>query len=111
MSEPGSVLVMAETNVAIGLARQGFPVRWLGRVGADAGGAALLTRLRGEGVDVGCLGGWLRDQPPDQALLAGMVAAAVVVGAVTDTEGLPDADERAGGIAALGTAPREQVRR
>ncbi len=45
----------AETNVAIGLARQGFAVRWLGRVGADAAGAAVLAQLRADGVDIGAV--------------------------------------------------------
>ncbi|MGV9601525.1 sugar kinase [Streptosporangium sandarakinum] len=42
----------AEGNVAIGLARLGHAVRWLGRVGADPAGEAVLTDLRAEGVDL-----------------------------------------------------------
>jgi 2-dehydro-3-deoxygluconokinase len=45
----------AETNVAVGLARQGFVVRWLGRVGANAAGAAVLAELRADGIDVGAV--------------------------------------------------------
>ncbi|PRI10408.1 hypothetical protein B4915_12000 [Leucobacter massiliensis] len=41
----------AESNVAIGLARLGHPVRWLSRLGEDAIGEAILAGLRGEGVE------------------------------------------------------------
>jgi 2-dehydro-3-deoxygluconokinase len=46
----------AEANVAVGLARLGHSVGYVGRVGDDAFGTAVLRRLRGEGVEVG----WLR---------------------------------------------------
>lgn len=42
----------AEANVAVGLARLGHSVAFVGRVGADGFGTAILRRLRGEGVDV-----------------------------------------------------------
>lgn len=42
----------AEANVAIGLARLGTPVTWLGRVGDDAVGRRVARELRAEGVDV-----------------------------------------------------------
>lgn len=42
----------AEANVAVGLARLGHSVAFIGRVGADGFGAAITRRLRGEGVDV-----------------------------------------------------------
>ncbi|GAA2889100.1 sugar kinase [Streptosporangium fragile] len=42
----------AEFTVAIGLARLGHRVAWLGKVGGDELGARILTVLRGEGVDV-----------------------------------------------------------
>lgn len=42
----------AEANVAVGLARLGFPAAWLGRVGDDDAGAYVLRRLRAEGIDV-----------------------------------------------------------
>ena len=42
----------AEANVAVGLARLGHSVAYVGRVGADGFGTAILRRLRGEGVDV-----------------------------------------------------------
>ena len=42
----------AETNVAIGVARQGCSVRWLSRLGADPAGEFVLARLRAENVDV-----------------------------------------------------------
>ncbi|MDQ6796291.1 MAG: sugar kinase [Chloroflexota bacterium] len=45
----------AEANVAVGLARLGHRVAYIGRVGADGFGTAIIRRLRGEGVDVGHL--------------------------------------------------------
>ncbi|MCS5497608.1 sugar kinase [Cnuibacter physcomitrellae] len=42
----------AESNVAIGLARLGASVRWIGRVGDDEFGRLITMTLRGEGVDV-----------------------------------------------------------
>ena len=41
----------ADTNVAIGLARLGFRVGWLSRVGADSFGAFIQQTLETEGVD------------------------------------------------------------
>src|SRR5437588_1787552 len=41
----------AESNVAIGLARLGFAVRWVGRLGADPAGDAVRRALRADGVD------------------------------------------------------------
>ena len=40
----------AEANVAVGLARLGHRPAYIGRVGADGFGTAILRRLRGEGV-------------------------------------------------------------
>jgi 2-dehydro-3-deoxygluconokinase len=40
----------AETNVAVGLARLGHRVEWLGRLGDDPAGQAVLRRLRADGV-------------------------------------------------------------
>jgi 2-dehydro-3-deoxygluconokinase len=45
----------AEANVAVGLARLGHSVAFIGRVGADGFGDAIRRRLRGEGVDIGDL--------------------------------------------------------
>ena len=42
----------AESNVAIGLARLGHRVGWIGRVGDDAAGQLITATLHGEGVDV-----------------------------------------------------------
>ncbi|SNT16708.1 2-dehydro-3-deoxygluconokinase, partial [Streptosporangium subroseum] len=42
----------AEFTVAVGLARLGHEVGWLGKVGGDDLGARILTVLRGEGVDI-----------------------------------------------------------
>ena len=45
----------AEANVAVGLARLGRRVAFVGRVGDDAFGTRIVRALRGEGVDVGGL--------------------------------------------------------
>ena len=45
-------IVGAEANVAVGLARLGHSVAYIGRVGADGFGEAIARRLRGEGVDI-----------------------------------------------------------
>lgn len=42
----------AEANVAVGLARLGHGAAFIGRVGPDGFGTAIVRRLRGEGVDV-----------------------------------------------------------
>ncbi|GAA2356838.1 sugar kinase [Streptomyces cuspidosporus] len=57
----------AESNVAMGLARLGHPARWLGRVGADPAGRAVLRELRAEGVDVAHAG--VDEQAPTGLLL------------------------------------------
>ncbi len=41
----------AETNVAIGLARLGFRVAWMSRLGADSWGRYLLAEMTREGID------------------------------------------------------------
>jgi 2-dehydro-3-deoxygluconokinase len=46
----------AESNVAIGVARLGHPVTWIGRVGDDELGELVLRTLRAEGVDVSAVG-------------------------------------------------------
>lgn len=45
----------SEANVAIGLARLGASVAWLGRIGDDGLGRRIIRELRGEGVDVRAL--------------------------------------------------------
>lgn len=59
-SEPGRIGAVndfrlrfggAETNTAIGLARLGFSVAWISRVGSDPFGDHIVRALRGEGVD------------------------------------------------------------
>jgi 2-dehydro-3-deoxygluconokinase len=45
-------VIGSEANTAVGLARLGRRVAFVGRVGADGLGTAILRRLRGEGVDV-----------------------------------------------------------
>ncbi|MEU5611576.1 sugar kinase [Streptomyces sparsogenes] len=57
----------AESNVAMGLARLGHWARWLGRVGADPAGRAVLRELRAEGVDVAHAG--VDEQAPTGLLL------------------------------------------
>jgi 2-dehydro-3-deoxygluconokinase len=42
----------AESNCAIGLARLGYSVAWVSRLGRDPFGARVLKTIRGEGVDV-----------------------------------------------------------
>ncbi|MFJ4210858.1 sugar kinase [Paenarthrobacter sp. NPDC089675] len=42
----------ADSNVAVGLARLGVPVTWIGRVGDDQPGRMIVRGLRGEGIDV-----------------------------------------------------------
>ncbi|MBG0828028.1 sugar kinase [Planomonospora sp. ID67723] len=42
----------AELAVAVGLARLGHTVSWLGKVGGDELGVRILSALRGEGVDI-----------------------------------------------------------
>jgi 2-dehydro-3-deoxygluconokinase len=42
----------AEANVALGVCRLGHTAGWMGRVGDDEFGRAILYRLRGEGIDV-----------------------------------------------------------
>ncbi|MFJ9587947.1 sugar kinase [Streptomyces acidicola] len=49
----GLSIAGAESNVAIGLARLGHRVRWVGRVGADELGTLVLRTLRAESVDTG----------------------------------------------------------
>lgn len=58
--EPGSLAMAsdlvvgtggAEVNVAIGLARLGMPVTWVGRVGRDDFGRRVVRELRAEGVE------------------------------------------------------------
>ncbi|MFF2845980.1 sugar kinase [Streptomyces sp. NPDC058001] len=56
----------AESNVAIGLARLGHPVRWAGAVGDDEAGELVLRTLRAEGVD---LSGATRDRDAPTGLL------------------------------------------
>jgi 2-dehydro-3-deoxygluconokinase len=60
--DPGSFtpfVAGAEANVAMGLARLGRTVSFIGRVGADGLGQMVRNGLRGEGVDVH----WLHDDP------------------------------------------------
>lgn len=47
----GKRIAGADSNVAIGLARLGFNVRWLSRVGDDSLGRFVLASLRREGLD------------------------------------------------------------
>lgn len=45
-------LAGAETNVSVGLARLGYGMRWISKVGQDSFGKYIIETLRGEGVDV-----------------------------------------------------------
>lgn len=52
LGDPFTVSVAgAESNVAIGLARLGHPVRWVGRIGDDEFGKLIARTLRAERVD------------------------------------------------------------
>jgi 2-dehydro-3-deoxygluconokinase len=57
----------AESNVAQGLARLGHWARWIGRVGDDPAGEAVLRELRADGVDVS--GAEMDPQAPTGLLL------------------------------------------
>lgn len=57
----------AESTVAVGLARLGHRVRWVGRVGRDEVGALVLRTLRAESVDVSCA--IVDDQAPTGVML------------------------------------------
>lgn len=57
----------SESNVAIGLARLGHRVEWVGRVGADELGELVLRTLRAEGVDIPAA--VVDDRAPTGALL------------------------------------------
>lgn len=70
----------AEANVAVGLARLGHAAVYIGHVGADSFGTAIVRRLRGEGVD-GDL---------ETALRMGNACGALAVAAAGDQAGLPD---------------------
>lgn len=66
----------AESNVAAGLARLGHRTRWIGRVGADPAGEAVLRELRADDIDVSWAttdpdaptGLLLRDSHPQRAI-------------------------------------------
>jgi 2-dehydro-3-deoxygluconokinase len=66
----------AESNVAIGARRLGWPAAWVGRVGDDELGELVVSKIRAEGVDVG---GVVRDPDAPTSLMlkerrtAGMV--------------------------------------
>ena len=66
----------AESNVAIGAQRLGWPAAWVGRVGDDELGELVVSKIRAEGVDVG---GVVRDPDAPTSLMlkerrtAGMV--------------------------------------
>lgn len=59
----------AESNTAIGMARLGHSVKWTGRVGDDELGRLIVTRLRGEDVDVS--GVVVDDSAPTGLMLRG----------------------------------------
>jgi 2-dehydro-3-deoxygluconokinase len=91
----------AESNTCVGLARLGFRVAWISRVGADAGGDRILDALNAEGVDTR----WVRRDPdrvtgmmvkdPDTGVRyyrTGSAASALSPG---DLDGVPVSDARA----------------
>lgn len=56
----------AESNVAIGARRLGWPAAWVGRVGDDELGELVVSKIRAEGVDVG---GVVRDPDAPTSLM------------------------------------------
>jgi 2-dehydro-3-deoxygluconokinase len=66
----------AESNVAIGVVRLGHRAAWMGRVGADEFGALVLSRLRGESVDVSAA--TTDERAPTGLMIRGFRAAGVV---------------------------------
>jgi sugar/nucleoside kinase (ribokinase family) len=106
----------AESNTCVGLARLGFRVAWVSRVGTDAMGDRILDALAAERVDIR----WVRRDPervtgmmvkdPDAGVRyyrTGSAASALSPG---DLDGVPVADARAvlvtGVTALIGTGPR-----
>jgi 2-dehydro-3-deoxygluconokinase len=66
----------AESNVAIGARRLGWPAAWVGRVGDDELGELVVAKIRAEGVDVG---GVVRDpDAPTSLMLKERRTAAIV---------------------------------
>ncbi|MCW2751249.1 MAG: 2-dehydro-3-deoxygluconokinase [Aeromicrobium sp.] len=55
----------AETNLAIGVARLGLSVQWIGRLGGDEVGDLIMRELRAEGVSTACV----RDTAPTGLML------------------------------------------
>lgn len=66
----------AESNVAIGVVRLGHQAAWMGRVGADEFGALVLSRLRGERVDLSAA--TTDERAPTGLMIRGFRAADVV---------------------------------
>ena len=117
--DAGSVLVDhagAESNTCVGLARLGFRVAWISRLGADGAGDRICGALCREGVDLRWVG---RDPDRPTGLMlkdsaaavryyrAGSAASAL---APEDLAGVPVADARAvlvtGVTALIGSQPR-----
>lgn len=114
----------AESNVAIGLARLGHAVRWIGRVGADELGSLVTRTLRAEGVDTRAVlvdatrptGLMLREQRIGAVTRvsyyrAGSAGSAVEYGQIEPHLAGAQLLHLTGVTAALGAAPADAVRR
>lgn len=114
----------AESNVAIGLARLGHDVRWIGRVGDDELGSLVTRTLRAEGVDTGAAladitrptGLMLREQRVGHIARVSYYRTGSAGSALTYADvgpHLADADllHLTGITAALGPGPADAVRR
>ncbi len=90
----------AESNVAIGLARLGHAVRWVGRVGDDELGSLVLRTLRAESVDVAAVivdprrptGLMLRERRMGSTARVSYYRTGSAGGALTPTDVLPSLD-------------------
>lgn len=96
-------LAGAEANVAVGLARLGHSVAYIGRVGADAFGTQIQCSLRGEGIDVSGLttdperptGLIVRDAPTSRPVSVSYYRTGSAGSAVSPIHVDPDAIRRA----------------
>lgn len=98
------VVAGAEANVAVGLARLGHRVPFVGRVGADGFGETIARRLRGEAVDIAGL--TVDPEAPTGHMFRerrmGNACGAAAASALGDQTGLPDWAELAAILLATG---------
>jgi 2-dehydro-3-deoxygluconokinase len=106
----------AESNTCVGLARLGFRVAWVSRIGTDAGGERILDALATEGVDTR----WVRRDPdrvtglmvkdPNAGVRYYRTGSAASTLSPGDLDGVPVSDARAvlvsGVTALIGAQPQ-----